>query len=141
MIQKLESLEHGGRIDRTLRDAIRRGHLEDNVYRTIDAIINRQMEMKQRMPKHLGNRRYLHSFSPQATTIIDGYEAEVTFISRLDFEEVKTSDTGRKTVTTFNHYTILTSDGQEVHLPALSDEALDLLESSLDQYYRNLKGL
>lgn len=60
MIRKIESLEHSERIGLTLRDAIRRGHLEENVYRTIDAIINRLMEMKHRMPKNLGNRHYPH---------------------------------------------------------------------------------
>lgn len=140
MIQKIEPLDFI-KPGQSARDAMRRGHLENNVYRNIDAIINRQMELKHRMPKNLGKRKYLHSFSPTIETIVDGCKAEVTFVSRLDFEEVHTSTTGRKNVYTHSHYTILTSEGLEVYLPALSEEALDLLTLGLQTYYNQISTL
>lgn len=83
-----------------------RGYLEVDIYRKIDAIINRQIKLYHKIPENLGDRRYRHSLNPDIKINVGEKTFEVAEIVRLDIDKVDISVTGKKTVDRYNHYWI-----------------------------------
>lgn len=128
-IEKIDEL-----VQEHLNHTRQRWHLEIVVYRTIDAIIYRQIEHLHTRPEKLGDRRYVHTFSPNFTIRVGDESYVVAKIYRLDGQHIEESINGRKTVEAYNHYWLSTSDGHRVDIQNMTTDALSALEEALDSY-------